>query len=615
MYKTTKITKLLLIGLLSSFVLYSQVQGQGAVKASSDEQLLKVVPATSLFCLRINDMNNTLNKIDQFLAGPSPVGISTFVQMQIANLLGDQQPANINTKGSFALFVTASSSATEQDDPLSNIFFGVLAPVTDYAKFLSGNTNFSQPDIKGISKITINDTTDTIMTPVGNYVLLCPANEYDKLVLMKAQLTSTGATGLDSVLAAPDLKQSSTEPIWLYVNMQQISKTYAPQVKAAMEQIKQLTATMDQNPALTPGNISNIMAIYTDIIDALMNQTKALSIGINPESEVLRITGTTSTIPQTDMAKLFSAAASTSQNDKLLSYLENGAAANYQINMNSPLLKQLNLAGIDIISELSGGSVKAETQQKMNTLVNDITACLDGPVVYSMSLQPDGKPVFALKYAATVKDADKFRKLIPQAIELVNSGGIFDFYKNMGIEMKFEAAKKPSIYKNVSIDSAKLTIKPTQAEESRLDDVQVQMLDSMYGDGIEYKWAIVNGVFLCSAAGSSEVMIHELIDKAQSSSNTIGSEINKAISLLPGAKQADFFVTFNMLRIIQVASAMIPFMSLPDMPIQTSSNIAVTGKAADGRLVVNIALPKEHIQEIITAVLAAQQEIIQQLQR
>ena len=74
--------------LLVSFTV-ANVRAQITAKSPSDE-LLRVVPAESLFCARVNNFDYTLSRIDQFLAGVSPVPMATsmLVRMQLAQLFG-----------------------------------------------------------------------------------------------------------------------------------------------------------------------------------------------------------------------------------------------------------------------------------------------------------------------------------------------------------------------------------------------------------------------------------------------------------------------------------------------------------------------------------------------
>ncbi|MHC4528267.1 MAG: hypothetical protein ACYS29_10350, partial [Planctomycetota bacterium] len=80
--------------------------GAGRLTAA---ELLDTVPADSLFCVRVNNFDYTLNQLDQFLAGvsPMPMGLSMLARAQMAQLLGNPELTGVNMGGSFALFAKA----------------------------------------------------------------------------------------------------------------------------------------------------------------------------------------------------------------------------------------------------------------------------------------------------------------------------------------------------------------------------------------------------------------------------------------------------------------------------------------------------------------------------
>jgi hypothetical protein len=60
-------------------------------------------------------------------------------------------------------------------------------------------------------------------------------------------------------------------------------------------------------------------------------------------------------------------------------------------------------------------------------------------------------------------------------------------------------------------------------------------------------------------------------------------------------------------------SAMSP-MPIPQMDIQSQSNIVIGGKAEDSKLVIDIAIPKQHVTEMMTTFMMMQQQSMQQNQ-
>ena len=63
----------------------------GITPAAQPDPLLNMVPDDALFCLRINELNASLGRMDQYLMGASPLPVSLvmLVNMQIAGIVGD----------------------------------------------------------------------------------------------------------------------------------------------------------------------------------------------------------------------------------------------------------------------------------------------------------------------------------------------------------------------------------------------------------------------------------------------------------------------------------------------------------------------------------------------
>jgi hypothetical protein len=602
MLKSRRLRDVATTGLLVLFIFAATLRGQ----SPANNELLKMIPAKSLFCVRVNNFDYTLNQIDQFLAGvsPMPMGVSMLVRMQLANLLGSPQLNGLNTNGSFAAFGVTMPAETMQTNTAPNNFVGILAPVTDYKQFIEGNPNCAQADEKGISKITINGAPVLLSAKAGNYALMSWANDYDKLVTMAKAISDTKAAGLSGILDATETKQAQTEPIWAYGNVQQVSETFGTLISAKIEEIKTIAKSMQAgHSGASPESIQNIMNMYSGIINVLMKETKSVSIGINPKPDILNITETISAVPGTDMAKMLTADATSKQENTLLAYLQDGAVANFGATINTPLWKTLNVRGIDIFAAMAGRSMSADNIKVFKTLATEIIDSVEGPVVYSVLSDTKNKPPFAVKYLIAVKDENKFNQIIEKATDTMKTSGIMDFYKSMGMETSFSMEKAVDSYKGVSINSAKLTMKATD-----VNSPQAQMITSMYGEGFDYRWGMADGLFVCAVSGDVNSTIRELIDQVKAGSpKQIGAEVKAALSLLPEANKADFLVTLNVLRILKMVTSMVP-VPIPPMDIQTSSNIVIAGNAADNRMVVNIAVPKQHLTEIMSTFMMMQQK-------
>lgn len=612
MLKSKCVKSTFVTGLLVMLVLATGLQAVSIVKPA-DDPLLKKLPAESLFCIRVNHFEHTVNQIDQFLAGisPIPLGLSMLVRMQLANVLGAPELNGINMNGSLAVFGIMLPGEQTSNNPVSNIFIGGFVPVTDYRQFIS-NPNCTQPDDNGISKITSNGITILLTTKIDNHALISWANDYDKLLRMAKVISTSRTAKLASSIDAAEAKLAILEPVWAYGNIQQASDTFGPLLLGKIEDIKTIIKSIGpDSPGTQPKNMQkftqNIMNMYADILQKLMKEARYFSIAINPKPNVLNITKTLTAVPGTDMANMFASDTSTDRKNNLLNYLQDGAMMNFGVKINKYFWKECNLKGIDLFTIMAGESMNVDDIEKMKALLEDGIDCLGGPMACSVSIDTENKPPFIAKYVIAVKDKNKFNQLIENSMQLFTTSGILDFYKDMGIETSFEIQRGVDSYKNVSIDSAKLTMKSTDAASP-----QGQMINNMYGGGFDYRWGIVNGLCVLTIGSNADSSIRELIDQVKTRRIQMGPEVKAALALLPDAEKADFVVTYNVLRWLKIVGSMtvmpIPMPMLPtDIP--TESNIVFAGKTGNGKMVVDVALPKEHLKEIMTAVLMMQQQM------
>ncbi|MBN1974507.1 MAG: hypothetical protein JW787_12785 [Sedimentisphaerales bacterium] len=582
-----------------------------AAQSPENDQILKSIPAETLFCVRINNFTGSMTQLDQFLSGVSPISVSPLVQGQLTNLLGSPQLAGLNMNGNIAAFGAVLNSQEAQASGMPDIFIGVLAPVTDYKQFIDGIASKTPADSNGVAKILSLGNPVILVTQSGNNALITWANEYDNLVKYKKLMSSptAGKTSLSSTLDASEAKLAVSEPVWIYGNIQQASKTFGPMLTGAIEGIK---ASMSNIPAAETGistaEIQNIMNIYVKMIDTFMKEAKSTSLSINPTAGALKITNVTTAVPGTQIAKMFTSNPSAKENN-LLPYLEDGAMMNVAFTIDGALGKEAVDFQAELLSMLGGGKISQENLQKMKALTANVIDCVAGPVVYTFAENAGTKPPFKGKYIIAVKDEKKFQQLLGESTELMTSTGFLDIYKSMGIDAGFKINRGVETYKGVSIDSAKLTLKAIDTAAP-----QAQMIQSMYGDGFEYRWGIVNGLFASTIGSDSDKTLHELIDKIQAGqAKQLGSETKAALSLIPGAEKADFFVSMNLLRLFKMGSSMVTAIAplpIPSVDIQTKSSLVIDGKTDNGKMTIHLALPKEHVQEIMKAVMTIQQEMM-----
>ena len=594
MFKSSCLRNVIAIGLLFLFAA-APVRAESSTQSQADE-LLSIVPAESLFCVRLNNFSFTLTMADQFLADAIPMGVSMLARMQLGEILGDPMLNNVNTQGNFAVFAVIMPGESAESSPGQNVFVGGIIPLTDFQQFISGNPNCSQPDANGVSKITIDQTPGMLVTQLGSNALISSVNNYDKLISMAKSISEAKVSGLADSLDADEAKLAVNEPLWAYANIQQLSRAFGPIVFAKIEQMKTMMESMKeagQGP-MPMGNPAAIMDMYASMLKTLMNETKYFSIAVSPKPNVLNITKTIAALPGTNMANMFVADAPARQQNKLLGYLQDGAMVNFGANVNRPFLQKLYTKGFDLLALMAGDNMAADDTAKMRTLATDMVDSIGDSVACSFSIDANSRPPFSIKYIIAVRDEKKFNRVIEEQMEMMNTGAIADLYKNMGIKMSYTMKRGIDNYKGASIDSATLVFKPTEPNSP-----MGQMLDAMYGEGFKYRWATVDELWLCAIGGDMDSVIRELIDQVKAGgAKQLADETKAALELLPGADQNSFVGTLNLIRAFKMATAMAP-MPMPQLGIPTKSNIAFTGKIGNDKMSVDIALPKEHLTEIM----------------
>ncbi len=580
--------------IISSLIFFNFAAAAAGIETKpKGDKLLSLIPAESMFCVRVNNLDYTLGQIDQFLAGASPVPLATaaMVRMQLATILGSPELNGVNMNGSFTIFATLAAG-----QPVGEDFISVLVPVTNYQKLVGENPNIAQPDANGVSKIT--GDIGGLIVQIGDFALVKSPKSYNKIVTEAKSLSAAEAKGLADILDADEIKQATTEPVWAYGNVQLASKAFGPMLLGKIEEMKKMMESMKAGGQGPMGNPAEIMDMYADVLELFMKETKSLSVAVVPKPSVFNITSTISALPGTEMADMFTADTPAKQN-KFLNYLEDGAV----MNVSGGVTGELNAKAMDFFATMMAKDMNEVEAAKIKSFASDCADVFSGNDAMSFSVDPNNKPPFAVKYVIGIKDKDKYDKLIEQGIELFNTGGIADFYKNFGMEISFTLKHGVDNYKGHSIDSAKFVMKSTEPNSP-----QGQIINAIYGEGFEYRWAMVNGLLAAVMGGNVDKAMHELIDEVKAGGpKQLAGEMKSALALIPGANKADFVGTYNFLRYFGIISAFMPI-PMPQTDIPTKNNIAFAGKAGDGKMAVEIAFPKEHLMEVMGIFQGMQQQ-------
>ncbi len=566
--------------------------------ARAADDSLKMVPGDSLFCVRINNLDAALGQVDMFLAGLIPMGVSMPVKAQLGQMLGSPDAKGINTAGSFTLFGPLPGSG----DPTR---IGVLVPVSNYQQFVSGNTNVTAADASGISKIGPEGQQMLAVTQLGDYALATPVGDDQGLAQAKKTL-SAASSGLASNLDAAELQRASSAPVWAYGNIQLAGKMFGPMIQAQLAAAKNAMQQAQGQGQMTMAPAAAVINMYSTMLDSLMKEAKYASLTLEPSGNKIGVGFVVAAVPGMGMADMLKGAATKPEN-KLLGYLDNGAAMYFAGSTDSPFWQKITEAYVNLLPSMMGGDLSSADVDKFKQLATNATAAFGGPVAMSFSAKAQSKPPFEARYVATLKDPSKFYQVVEEASKMMSDGPIAELYKNMGMSFAFDLTRKAETYKDVAIDTIKMKIAATDANSP-----QGQMIASMYGGGFNVQIATVDNLLVYAAGADPAPALHELIDKVKGSGpGQIPSEMQASLQLIPGAQKADFFMTYNIIRVMQWATAFMPI-PLPQTNMPSQSSVAIAGNVGDGKMKLDIAVPKQQVMEVMGLVMQMQMQQMQQ---
>jgi hypothetical protein len=574
----------------------------GAVQSAAGDPL-RIVPADALYCVRISKLTNSLAQMDQFLTGVSPFGVSMLIQSQLGQFLGQPEPAGINLAGDIAIFGPLPGGEKPQPQRV-----GLLVPLSDFQQFLT-NPNVAKPDARGILQIGPEGKKSLAGVQMGSYLLLTRAADQQALTEAKNWTAGGGAASLAARLSPDELKRATGAPAWAYFNVQIANKLYGPMIQQKIKEGQAKFQQMQAKDQPLPFQPQRMMEAYASMAQSFLQEAQSASLTLEPSASALRLSLGLAAVPNTEMAKMLSADSSQQQTPDLFGYLDNGAAMNGVLSLSPALLKTLMTKYTDLLTAMFEGMDDKEDVGKFRQLMMDSVEALAGSLAWSMSIDAKSKPPFAVKYVATLKDPQKFYQVLEQSSKMMAEGAFADLYKKLGLKMQFDLKRKVETYKDVPIDSIRFTIQPV---EGAAPTPQTQMMGMMFGEGFDIRLAIVNNLLVYAFAPDPQKAIHTLIDQAKAGGPAqMASEVQTALNLLPEAKKSEFFITYNILRLMQMGMAFAP-MSMPAMDVPTQNSLALAGDIGGGRLQISAALPKQHLLELMAAFMKMQQQKMQQ---
>jgi hypothetical protein len=613
--------------------------------AEKGDALLETIPADVIFCARVNNLNQTTGVLDQYLMGVVPVMTAGLIKGQLGMMFGNFELKGFDANGTFAVFATAESGSQPP-----NIYF--LLPVTDYKQVIDPNFRVSQPDTNGISVVGTGPAGQFFVKQIRSFALM--SKDYGKLSDMAGLMSGEKVAGLVKSLDAAQVRQATSEPIWAYANVVKISEVYKKQISDGIEEMKKqaanpgagiqqqidnleqtksrMAAIDPNNPAVAqinsqieslkatkqqlqtqkmPAGMGGMMDAFGTFLKDFMQQTKSVTLTCNPKPAVLNFRAGVNALPGTEMAEMLVAGAEHPAKNDLAGFAEDGAAMNFVGWMNNhKAMKKMYAKCIDLMAKAAGKDPNSADNVKIKKLCDDMVDSIGDRLVCTFSIDPNTKPPLDVKYVLAVKDVNQFNRTTDEFVKSWAGSAFDDLYKSMGIETGFAVKRGVDSYKGIPIDSATLWMKFAD-----MNSPEAQVLNAMYGKGFDYKWAIVDGLWVCRISSDPNA-IYKLIDQVKAGPpSQMCPEMQKAIAVIPDADKADAVFTYNYLRLFKMMSAMMPA-PMPPMYIPSKSNLVFAAKAEKGTLALDAALPKEHLQEMMMVFqMMMQMQMQQQMQQ
>jgi len=592
------------ITVMAVLMTFSSTWATDAPKKTRD-RALQILPAETLFCVRVNNLESACTAVNEYLKGVAPesLDVKDKVLSRLTKRLGSKRLRGVNTKGTFAIFGVNLPGKENAANPFANLFVGGLVQVRNYEKFVSGNSNVGQADDDGISKLTVDGKEEAIVTRKGRFAVMCPPRSREKLIRFK-KMRIGRKRGLGALLDESEKELLRASPIWLYGNVQQGSKLLAPMIFAKIESMKAEIKKAQEEGKTAMMDPAAIVDFYIEMFEILLKGTDRLGIGIVPTAEKCTFTLQCKAVEGTLLAQLLSAPEGGNL-DELIGYLENGAFMNIIAKVDRKGMNVGYMKMFDLFTSISPDSIgKADTDRLKKLTTRFINAMGDGIAITMKPGDEESGPL-SFKYVIKVKDEKAFKEVMEEEIRMINEGMFNKIYKSFGLDINLGIETETATYRGVEIGSATLSFEI--ADENSPD---AEMIDKIWGEGLKYRWALLDGYCVYAFGGDCNKNIRKLIDQIKAGGpDGLASEIRTAIDVFEGDDEKedgeyDFGGTFNFVRMLNMSSGFIAASGGPKikpLDLPTKSNIVFAGRSRDGKLLIESVLPKQHLLEIKAA--------------
>lgn len=571
--------------------------------APTQDPLLQMLPTDTVFCLRINQFNTSLGKMDQYLMGasPLPVSLAMLAGMQMAGIVGDPMLNGIDREGTFAAVGMAMND--------KSIDMSILVPMSDYDAFIKNNPNCKPFQADGVTLLAAPSSPvgALLMMPLpgGKYALVNSEDNADALVSLHKKLTANTA-GLSASLDAAQSAQAAAAPVWAYINIARLYELYGQEM---MDGINTMTQQLSENQAIT-GEMQFSRQLLEGMMKTFAGQADAMTLALTPDTVNLSLEMTLNAQKGTDLAAALIANPNTAASFTLAGLADDRDAVTAVYKMNKPSLEKLNTMMLAMFTAAMGDTFSDNDKQQMTELSQRSVNAM-GKQGFVGFRYAAAQPPFAIRQAIEITEPDFIKTTAPEGLAVANR-----LYEAM--KMPFTLTYQPDVesYMNVSIGQVKVEMQDT-------DDEAMKAAMQMYGpDGLLYYIAQKEKLMFVSFGTDSKETLKSLIDAP--ADKTVSGDLQKAMTILgDSAQKADLVAGVNYLKLAKGFMGVAGQMGAPEaspmmaamaeaMNAPTQSCMAVSAAVADGKIASRLVLPKQHLSEIMTAVMKIQQVIIQQ---
>jgi thiol-disulfide isomerase/thioredoxin len=573
--------------------------------APAKDSILDIIPADCLVCVRINNLQNSLTQLDQYLTGasPVPVSLSMLATMQLAGIFGDPMMTGLNMQGDIAM---AMMSTTPDNKELLMFF---LVPTASTETFLKSNTNLSAADANAIYTLSAPNSPlgKMAILPLKDQNYLLVTREQNKADLLAAATAlKTKKAALSSRFDASVAKAAATNPVWAYANIDALYQLFKNDIDSGIEEMQKTMAAQAAGPeaAAFQPKLKTILEMYLYFI----KQSDWATLSLTPSPQMAQMEMLFSAKPNSELAGMLKPTPATGKPWQLAGYANDSAPVKFLARMNHSLIEQASNRIIDLLAQ---NATEAEKPQvlKWKTLMAKWFPAMGEEVAGTFAYKA-GMPPFEMKEVIQIKDANAIRSMQNEMLDSLNA-----LYASMGMNMDFTYADSVEKYKGTDIGLYQF--KFTVGDPNDPNNPAANAMQAMYGkQGLQYPIAITPDRFIITMGPDAMNQIKALIDS--NAPGAAAGDIKTALDTIPNSAKADMIMSINIPHLMKGVSDMTSQSmahSGHEMPnfwegiaVNTTSAMAISSVVENGRVRGTLILPKQHLAETIQVFMQVQQK-------